>query len=262
METSNSSGKNSSSKSSPWLRLESGETAWEDFSSGEKQELVKHFAPKIKLLAHRLKAKLPQHVELGELISSGSLGLMEALGRFKPELSIKFDTFAESRIKGAMLDNLRRMDWFSRGLRHRMRELEEAIRKVEHETGSPATVEKVAKSAGLSVKEASEGLEMLQNQMCLSLDAIVENFSSFKKHQIDNEPYQSTAQKEIIDKLAGLIDELTEREQLVLSLYYADEFNMREVAEIMSITEGRVSQLHSQALGKLRQKFQERYQFE
>jgi RNA polymerase sigma factor for flagellar operon FliA len=255
METSNSSGKSSSSRNSPWLRLDSGETAWEDFDLRAREEIVRHFAPKIKILALRLKAKLPQSVELGELISAGALGLMEALGRFRPELGIKFDTYAENRIKGAMLDELRRMDRFSRGQRHRIRALEEVIRRLEHENGESPSLEALADAAGLSIREVSQSLEALQNQLCISLDSITENLSSFKKNQIENEPYKSTEFKELVDKLAGLIDDLTPREKLVLSLYYGEELNMRETSEVMGITEGRVSQLHSQALARLRQKF-------
>jgi len=194
-------------------------------------------------------------VELGELISAGALGLMEALGRFRPELSIKFDTYAENRIKGAMLDELRRMDRFSRGQRHRIRVMEELIRRLEHEQGQSPSVEALADASGLTIREVSQSMEALQNQLCISLDAITENLSSFKINQNENEPYKSTEFKELVDKLAGLIDDLTPREKLVLSLYYGEELNMRETSEVMGITEGRVSQLHSQALARLRQRF-------
>jgi len=259
METSSSSGKSSSSKSTPWLSFEAGAKSWQDFSQPDRQEIVRHYSPKIKLLAMRLKAKLPPSVEMGELLSAGALGLMEALGRFKPELGIKFETFAESRIKGAMLDELRKLDWFSRGQRHRVRVVDDAIRRLESASDEVATVEKITEATGLTSKEVSQAMEAMQNQLCLSLDAITENLTSFKRQQIDNEPYKSAALKEIVDKLALLIDELTPREQLVLSLYYVEELNMRETSEVMGITEGRVSQLHSQALGKLRGKFNTQY---
>ncbi|WP_027184750.1 FliA/WhiG family RNA polymerase sigma factor [Desulfovibrio inopinatus] len=256
MATLNSSGKSSSSKSSPWSKLESGETPWEEFDLRQRQEIVAHYSPKIKILALRLKSKLPQSIELNELISAGALGLMEALGRFNPELGIKFETYAENRIKGAMLDDLRRMDWFSRSLRQRIRTLEEAIRTIENKNQGPPNIEKLSELTGFSEKEVTEGLEALQNQLCVSLDSITENVSSFKKGQGDNEPYTYAAFKELVEKLAHLIDELTPREKLVLSLYYGEELNMRETSEVMGITEGRVSQLHSQALSKLKAKFQ------
>lgn len=223
---------------------------------------MRHYSPKIKIVASRLKAKLPQSVELGELLSAGAMGLIEALGRFRPELGIKFETYAESRIKGAMLDDLRRMDWFSRGQRHRVRTLEEASRRIESDSGRTPTVEELAEATGLTEREVTQGLEALQNQLCLSLDAVTENISSYQKNQLENEPYKTTEFRELVDKLASLIDDLTPREKLVLSLYYGEELNMRETSEVMGITEGRVSQLHSQALARLRQKFKAQFNIE
>jgi RNA polymerase sigma factor for flagellar operon FliA len=262
METLSFSGKNSSSKNEPWVHLESGAVAWNDFSDADRDRIARHYAPKVKILALRLKGKLPQRVELNELISAGTLGLIEALGKFDPSMKIKFETYAENRIRGAMLDELRRMDWFSRGLRAKVRMLEDAIHKIENMTGESARSEDLQKMTGMSEKEVETGLGALKNQICISLDAISETFSGNKSDTSDNEPYQSTALQEIIDKVAQLIDELTPREKLVLSLYYSEELNMRETAEVMSITEGRVSQLHSQALAKLREKFRAQFGLE
>ncbi|MBN2141319.1 MAG: FliA/WhiG family RNA polymerase sigma factor [Desulfovibrionaceae bacterium] len=260
METLSFSGKNSSSKSGPWHRLESGKTSWDEFNAKEREDIVRHFAPKIRILALRLKSKLPQSVELNELISAGSMGLLDALGKFRPNFGIKFDTYSENRIKGAMLDELRRMDWFSRGLRHKVKVLESAMRQLEHETGRPPTHEDLEKHTGMSAKEVQRGLEALQNQLCISIDALHENLIGSRDALSDNEPFQSTAFQELVDKVAELIEELTPREKLVISLYYGEELNMKETAEVMDITEGRVSQLHSQALAKLRKNFQARYE--
>ncbi|UZP69181.1 FliA/WhiG family RNA polymerase sigma factor [Desulfovibrio mangrovi] len=265
MEISSSSGKSSSSGNSPaggkepWELLESGAVAWPDMSPRQQESVVRHYAPKIKFLALRLKAKLPKNVELGELISAGTLGLMESLGKFDPKMGIKFDTYAESRIRGAMLDELRRLDWFPRSLRHRVRQLEEAIHKIESDKGRVPTEEELQQATGLDEKEVRIGLEALQNQLCLSLDAIQETFSTEGRDSIDGEPFQATALQELIERVASLIDQLTPREKLVLSLYYSDELNMRETAEVMGITEGRVSQLHTQALQRLRREFHTSY---
>lgn len=241
-------------QASPWEALETGATAWEAFSSAEQEEVVRHYAPKIRFLALRLKAKLPRNVELGEMISSGTLGLMEALGKFRPQLGIRFETYAENRIRGAMLDELRRLDWFPRSLRQRVRVLDEAMRKVEHEKGRQATEEDLQDITGLELRDVRQGLEALQNQLWLSLDAIQDTLSGDSPEN-GGEPYSNTARRELIERVAPLIDRLTPREKLVLSLYYTDELNMRETAEIMGITEGRVSQLHSQALSRLRREF-------
>ncbi|MBG0790125.1 MAG: FliA/WhiG family RNA polymerase sigma factor [Desulfovibrionaceae bacterium] len=253
-----SSGRNFSSGKSPWLELENGVKSWDDFSPRDREDIVRFYAPKIRILALRLKAKLPQSVELGELVSAGSLGLIDALGKFNPDLGIKFDTYSENRIKGAMLDELRKMDWFSRGLRQKIKVLEDAMRQIEHETGAPATSEQLQEHTGMSEKEVQQGLEALHNQVCLSLDNFQENLLG-KKNATEDEPFQSAAFQEIVDKVASLIEELTPREKLVISLYYGEELNMKETAEVMDITEGRVSQLHSQALKKLRKTFRDRY---
>ncbi|MFW5733715.1 MAG: FliA/WhiG family RNA polymerase sigma factor [Oceanidesulfovibrio sp.] len=262
MATSSSSGK-SSSFSKPdtasWELLESGAVAWEDMGAVDRRHVVQHYAPKIKFLALRLKAKLPQNVELNDIISSGTLGLMEALGKYDPRLGIKFETYAENRIRGAMLDELRRMDWFSRGLRQRVRALEDASKQYENRHGKKASEEELMQMTGLSAKEVRIGLEALKNQLCLDIDSIRETFSAEGKGQAGDEPYHTTALQEVVDKVAGLIEELTPREKMVMSLYYGDELTMRETAEVMDITEGRVSQLHSQAMARLRQLFRERY---
>lgn len=241
----------------PWEELETGAIAWENFSPRSQERIVRHYAPKIRFLALRLKARLPRSIDLGELISSGTLGLMEALGRFRPQMGIRFETYAENRIRGAMLDELRRLDWFPRSLRQRVRILDEAIRAIEQEQGRQATEAELAERTGLSPQDVCQGLEALQNQLWVSLDAIQESVSGDGPDTED--PYSQTAARELAERVAPLVETLTQREKLVLSLYYTDELNMRETAEVMGITEGRVSQLHTQALLRLRRNFLARY---
>ncbi len=245
-------------QSPPWEIFESGQTIWEDFTPHEQEEIVRHYAPKIRFLALRLKSRLPRNIELNEMISSGTLGLMEALGKFRPQMGIRFETYAENRIRGAMLDELRRLDWFPRSLRQRVRILDETIHKLEHETGQQPTEEELQQATGLELYEVRQGLEALQNQLWLSLDAI-ENSVANDSPSGGGEPYSDTVRKELVERVAPLVDRLTPREKLVLSLYYTDGMNMRETAEIMGITEGRVSQLHAQALNRLRKDFVNAY---
>ncbi len=256
METLNSFGKNSSSGSKAWEKFESGNVYWSDFSHSDQESIVRHYSPKIRFLALRLKSKLPKSIELSELISAGSLGLMEALGKFCPQMGIKFETYAESRIRGAMLDELRKLDWFSRTLRQRIRQLNDAMWKIENQTGKPATEEELHEITGLAVKDIRVGLEALQNNAFLPLELIQDTLA---QDTVESMPYDNTAFTEIVDRVAELIDTLTPREKLVLSLYYSDELNMRETASVMGITEGRVSQLHTQALTRLRQEFLNQY---
>lgn len=246
------------SADNPWDILEAGNLAWNEFSPAQQERIVRHYAPKIRFLALRLKAKLPRSVELSELISAGTLGLMEALGKFRPQLGIRFETYAENRIRGAMLDELRRMDWFPRSLRQRVRVVDEALRNMEHDLGRLPTEEELQAVTGYDIREIRQALEALQNQLWISLDAIQDSVSG-DSPDTGGEPYAQTMMRELAERIAPLVQSLTAREKLVLSLYYTDELNMREAAEIMGITEGRVSQLHSQALNRLRKNFISRY---
>lgn len=258
MAISNFSGKSSFLDNKSWEKFESGSVAWPDFSSFDQEAIVCHYAPKIRFLASRLKAKLPKNIELSDLISAGSLGLMEALRRFRPQLGIRFETYAENRIKGAMLDELRKLDWFSRTLRQRIRQIDEASWKIENEKGCPATEEELHEVTGLAIKDIRIGLEALQNNAFLSLDVIQDTVAHHTSEK-EGAPYEDTAATEIVDRVSKLIDTLTDREKLVLSLYYSDELNMSEAASVMGVTEGRVSQLHSQALTRLRREFLNQY---
>jgi RNA polymerase sigma factor for flagellar operon FliA len=238
----------------PWEDLDSGAVAWADFTPMEQENIARHYSPKVKYLAVRLKARLPRNIDLNDLISAGSMGLVESFSKFKPDLSVKFDTYAENRIRGAMLDELRRMDWFPRSLRQKVRQIDSAIMQTEQVTGRSPNEEELSGMTGLSTKDVREGLEAMQNQICFSLD-VLENVLTGDENDKRGEPFAETSSKEMIARVADLIDQLTPREKLVLSLYYSEELNMREAAEVMGITEGRVSQLHSQALLKLRKEF-------
>ncbi|MFN2343130.1 MAG: sigma-70 family RNA polymerase sigma factor [Desulfonatronovibrio sp.] len=158
METLSSSGKNCSSRNNPWQILENTDTSFKELSSRQKDDIVRAYAQKIKITASRLKHRLPKHVEVAELVSAGTLGLMEALGNFDPKHKIKFETFADNRIKGAMLDELRKMDWFSRGLRKKVKRLEECIHDFEQNSGIQPTNLEIKKITGYSLDEVEEGL--------------------------------------------------------------------------------------------------------
>lgn len=261
MGTSNFSGKNSSLPNNTtepiWAVLDGSPFSALDPAS--KDRIARAFAPRIKSIALHLKAKLPAHIELGDLISAGTLGLMEALGKYRPGLGIRFETFAESRIRGAMLDELRRMDWFSRGLRQKIKKLEQTIREYEQTNGHPPSRQELAAITGQEQTEIENTLEALNTQIVLSLDAVQENFVADGHDEATLEPCAVVSFQDIIDKLAHLINTLNEREQIVLSLYYAEELNMKEVALALDVTEGRVSQIHSQAMAKLKKMFHQRH---
>ncbi|MDY0227190.1 MAG: FliA/WhiG family RNA polymerase sigma factor [Desulfomicrobium apsheronum] len=263
MGTSSSSGRSFSLRNNSaepvWAVLEQPGITFASLSPSDKDCIARGFASRIKIIALHLKAKLPAHIELSDLISAGTLGLMEALGKFQPELNIRFETFADSRIRGAMLDELRRMDWYSRGLRQRIKKLEQVIRDFEQENGHAPSRNDLLELTGQDRQELEATLEAVNSQIILSLDAIQDQWNQPGEGGNHREPFASVAFHDIIDKLGHLIDRLNEREKLVLSLYYTEELNMKEVALALDITEGRVSQLHSQALGKLKKMFVREY---
>lgn len=259
MEILNSFGKNSSfKKSNSWKEL-AEEKKFAQLSFKEQEELVLQYLPKVKIIALRLKSKLPKHIELDELISAGTVGLLSALKNFDPKLNIQFETYAETRIRGAMLDELRKMDWFSRSMRTKMKKIEQILQEQENlKLDLKKTKEKIQAKTGLSLEEIEEVLVALQNQLLISLDAIKHSLST--EENLEYQPQEKIIHQDLVDKLTKLIKELTKKEQLVLSLYYVEELTMKEVANILEVTEGRVSQLHAQALQKLKKKFKEKFE--
>lgn len=242
----------------PWEILSAGLKAWEEFEPIDQERIVRHYAPRIRYVALRMKTRMPAHVDLGDLISAGTLGLLDALGKFRPDLAFRFETYADNRIRGAILDELRRLDWMPRKLRSRMRLLEEAIEEIESKSGRSATEEELQAATGLPEKEVREGLIAIQGNLCISLDLLPEPRTD-SNAVVKNAPHDELMQKELIEKLLELIDHLSQREQTILSLYYAEGCNMREVAEILGLSEGRVSQLHTEALQNIRKEFLKRY---
>lgn len=243
---------------SPWDCFEAGSKTWEEFSVEEQESIVGHYSQKIRFLAHRLKKRLPKSVDINELISSGTLGLMEALGKFRPKLGIRFDTYAENRINGSMLDDLRRQDWFTRTLRQHVRSLNEASVAIEHKEGRVATEEELAAYTGYSLKDVRKGLEAMQGQQQLPLDTF-EDTLSVDAPESGGVPCSEAMHNELMERLTPLLDELTEREKQVLNLYYIEELTMSEIAGLLRITEGRVSQLRTQALSRLHKVFVKKY---
>jgi len=228
-----------------------GDMKWVEMDPSAREEVVRSLIPKVKIIAQRMKSKLPARVELDDLISAGSVGLLEALANFDPSFGVKLETFVENRIRGAILDELRKQDWVSRGLRRNVKAIDSALRKLEQKLGRDPRIEEVARETGLKEEEVQDGLEILNHNLFVTYEFVQENRDQARE---DEDPAELVVKKDLIRRLAGYIEELTEREKLVLSLYYVEELTMREVAEVMEISEGRVSQLHRQAIVKLREK--------
>jgi len=255
--TSSSSGRSSSSRDELLQGLTNGRITWNELGKQAQEQVVEAFVQKVKIVASRMKAKVPRHVDINDLLSAGSLGLVESLRSFDPSIGVKLETHVENRIRGAMLDELRRQDWFSRGLRQHIRLVERAVRDLEQKTGRDPSEEEIREQTGLTAKEVSQALEALQVQVCCALDNFEQSLADERSNGPGGEPYAVVLKGELTAQVGRLIEELTQREQYVLSLYYREELTMKETAEVMDITEGRVSQLHQQALDKLRRKLRQ-----
>jgi RNA polymerase sigma factor for flagellar operon FliA len=227
----------------------------------KKEEIIKEFLPYIKYTAYRLSWKLPAHVTINDLISCGLMGLMDALERFEPG-KVKLKTYAELRIKGAMIDELRATAWIPRSMRKKINEINNARMKLERKNGRMPDDLEVAKSLQMSLDDYFKILHYATSSNPLRL----EDFKNKKYSDSDlniseciadpkaKSPLNILEEKDNQEQLAELIETLPKKEKLVLSLYYWEELTMQEIGKILSITESRVCQIHSQALIKLKMK--------
>jgi RNA polymerase sigma factor for flagellar operon FliA len=221
-----------------------------------KDQLVRRFAPLVKRTAYHLMARLPSSVQIDDLVQNGMIGLLDAIDRFEAGMGAQFETYAAQRIRGAMLDGLRENDWLPRSLRRELRRVERAINRLEQELGRPPSEDELAEAMGVSLAEYQKMLLDMRGRQIVSFeDLIEENGEDFlERHFGDsaNDPSRILEDKNMRKRLVQGIERLPEREKLMMALYYEQDLNLREVGEIMGITESRVSQLHSQAVARLR----------
>ena len=208
---------------------------------------------------------LPAHVEEADLISYGLLGLINAIERFDLEREIKFETYAITRIKGAIIDELRALDWVPRSVRARAREIEKVHAKLEHQYHRTPTDEEMARELKISTDEFQETLVKISNSTVVALDELwaVSDSSGDAVSLLDTlqdpdapDPQQMLAQSEVKDRLADAIAALPEREKLVIALYYYENLTLREIGEVLGVTESRISQLHTKAVLRLKSRLQ------
>ncbi|MCB1921443.1 MAG: RNA polymerase sigma factor FliA [Candidatus Competibacteraceae bacterium] len=217
-------------------------------------DLISRGAPQVKRIAYHLLARMPASVQIDDLIQAGMLGLLEAAHRYDSAQGANFTTFAEPRIRGAMLDEIRRGDWTPRSVHRKAREVSAAIHTVETATGREARDREIAEQMGLTLAEYHTTLNDLRGQKLLSLDEAGADDESELEHipANDNDPSENVSREHFCKLLATAIDLLPERERLVLSLYYDEELHLKEIGAVLGVSESRVSQLHSQALARLR----------
>ncbi|GHA90290.1 RNA polymerase sigma factor FliA [Cognatilysobacter bugurensis] len=221
--------------------------------------IVEKHAELVRRIAHHLAAKLPASVEIDDLIQAGMLGLIEAAKNFQSDQGAAFETYASIRIRGAMIDEIRRGDWVPRSVHRRYRDVVAATRAVEQATGRAATSQEVAQQLGVSMTEYHAMLEDASRGQLLSLDAHAEEHDGEPRLASTDgaTPARALEQSEFRGALGEAIGLLPEREQLVLSLYYEQEMNLREIGAVLSISESRVCQIHGQAMLRLRSRLGE-----
>lgn len=228
--------------------------AQEEATSEER--LLRDYLPHVKRIVQRVKAHVPPHVDPEDLLNAGIVGLLSALRSYDPGRGTPLLAYALFRIKGAVLSELRDMDFLSRGMRRRRREMESALLRFEARSGREATDEEAAEEMGVSLDEFNR-IRRESGLCLLSLDEVVSRQGEELGEGLDVEDQgadtlAALSLKELQEDLGGAIDELPEKERLVVSLYYWDELTMKEVAAVLGITESRVSQIHSRAVARLR----------
>jgi len=236
----------------------------EPFDRDNREQIIKDYVPLVKFVAHRVASRLPSHVELDDLIHSGILGLMDAIEKFEPARNIKFKTYAELRIKGAILDGLRELDWVPRSLRRKQKDIEGAYHMLEQQMGKAATDEQVAAHLGITLDELHKNLDDLKGVTLgtfveVGEDGEGESLISFVPDPDAEDPHQIFQSSEIKEILQDAMEVLPKKEKFVVQLYYFDELTMKEIGTLLNITESRVSQLHTKAMLRLRGKLLEKH---
>jgi RNA polymerase sigma factor for flagellar operon FliA len=221
---------------------------------GAQDEVVMRYAPLVKRIAYHLMTRLPPSVQADDLIQAGMIGLIEAARNYDASQGASFETYAGIRIRGAMLDEIRKSDWTPRSLHRKVRQVAEAIRMIEHDEGRDARDVEVAERLGISLEEYHQILQDASGHKVFSLedlpvgeDSVAEGLSGPVKG-----PLESIEMEKFREALADAIATLPERERLVMSLYYDEELNLREIGAVLGVSESRVCQIHGQAMMRLK----------
>lgn len=220
-----------------------------------KEQQAAQYAPLVKRMAFHLLAKLPASVDVDDLIQNGMIGLLDALDRYEEVIGAQFKTYAAQRIRGAMLDGLRENDWLPRSIRREMRQVEATIRQLEHAQGRPPSESELAAALGISLAEYQKLLlEARGHQLVYLEDMSGDDGDYLEQHTpVTNlDPLVLLEESGTRTALATALEALPEREKLMMALYYEQDLNLREIGEVMGVTESRVCQLHSQAVARLR----------
>ncbi len=227
-----------------------------------REQLIVQYAPLVKYVVGRLAIMLPRVLDSDDVLSAGVLGLIEAVDRYDPTTGVKFETYAIARIRGAIIDELRALDWIPRSARQRSQEIASTFARLEASLGRPATDDEVAEALGLDRRQFQQA-SLAATTVLLSLEAPVPSgdgdddgtslplVETIEAHQT-TDPLASAVESEVLESLAKAIGALSERERILLSLYYEQELTMKEISLVLGVSESRVCQLHARALHRLR----------
>jgi RNA polymerase sigma factor for flagellar operon FliA len=223
-----------------------------------KEKLILHYAPLVKYVAGRLLVHIGQHVEYDDLVGYGIFGLIDAIEKFDNAKGVKFETYASFRIRGAIIDHIRRMDWVPRTLRQKNKQMEQVYTQLEDELGRQPSDEELAGKLNMSLEETQDLIKKSSVLSLVSLDDYMEqnyesSFTSLVANRVDS-PEEQTERQERKDMLADAIGKLSEKERLVVTLYYFEDLTLKEISSIMKVSESRVSQIHTKAITRLQGK--------
>ena len=228
----------------------------------DSSAMLRQYSPLVRRLAHQMIAKLPANVEIDDLIQVGMIGLNDAMSRFDQAQGVQFETFVTQRIRGAMLDELRGSDWMSRGDRKHQRAIEAAVHKLEQRLGRAPAEAEIAAELGMKLADYQELLGKVRGTQLVYLEDMSNEDGEddfLDRHVADEEanPLARLTDRRMREALVAAIENLPEREQYVMSMYYEHDMNLKEIAAVLGVTESRVCQLHSQAVARLRAKLRE-----
>ena len=235
---------------------------WEDYArlrtSELREKLILEYAPLVKVVAGRLSMYLGYNVEYEDLVSYGVFGLIDAIDKFDTGKEVKFETYASLRIRGAILDQIRKMDWIPRTIRQRQRQIDTAMKDIEQKNGRPATDAEIAAYIGISENELSDWLNQAKADNMVSLNEYVEQGNDISSDKglgggFDT-PERVIEKSELKEMLAQALELLTEKEKKVILLYYYEDLTLKEISRILEVSESRISQLHTKALQKMKTK--------
>lgn len=229
-----------------------------------RDQLIMDYAPLIRFVAQRIASRLPSNIDIDDLISAGVIGLMDAIEKYDPSRDNKFKTYAEFRIRGAILDELRSQDWVPRSVRDKAKKIERTYAELEQRFGRAVTDAEISDALGLGLEEYHEMVAKVKSVTLLSVDDLTVPYQQERKSLLDSletssskNPFSQLKSKSVRKILMSNIEDLPEKQKLVLSLYYYEDLNLKEIGKILEVTESRVSQLHTQAVEKLRAKLKQ-----